>query len=407
MRRSSLRRVDQPSAGKCLTPEPFETPDNVEIQIALSKSDIIEFESNVSNVNMDSTMLAEIARSVKSLEDRMTVGQSIDKTFTFDGSSADAFTKWLRMMDDIFDSVDQNDNKTTYAASKTLKGTALDFFRDTKRQVSTWPQIREAMTARYAYLNPVTRSKQKIRTALQRTNETISDFAERLRTLAEQAYADRHEEKEVIETLTIAFINGLRDRRLQESIARKMPTSLGEAYKLALHEQQVRDHLSMFKDNSNIPEPMDCDVVSGDKGKDKEDKVQRQLEQVTETLGSICQVLMAQQPTPPTPQTPQNPRFQVQPQGQQYYRPQQQTPYRGMQSRSFQQSRNNGPPRNGNPRHDTRNHDPGANNGNSPRQVYRWTEDDRPICHFCGTAGHVQRQCRKRREQNNPQRSGN
>lgn len=75
---------------------------------------------------MDPNVLQEIAQSVKSLGNRQTVGQIIElKKVSFDGSSADAFSKWLLLMDDIYLSIDKDDAQMMFAA---LKGTALDYF---------------------------------------------------------------------------------------------------------------------------------------------------------------------------------------------------------------------------------------------------------------------------------------
>ena len=95
------------------------------------------------------------------------------KKATFDGSSADTFAKWLQMMDDVWADVEHDDTQTMFAASQTLKGTALDFFRESRQQLATWAQLRDALINRYSYLNPSTRAKQKIRTALQHSHESV------------------------------------------------------------------------------------------------------------------------------------------------------------------------------------------------------------------------------------------
>ena len=368
MRRTSLRRADQQRTGTCLTPVSIQTPS----EIILSQSDIEQFQTNL---NMDMSILADLARSVKKLGSSQTVRDALDaRKVVFDGSNADIFAKWLQVMDDIHVELDHDDAQTLAAASLTLKGSAFDFYRETKRQVATWTQLKDALITRYAHLNPAPRSKQKIKTALQQANETISDFAERIRTLGHQAYSDRLEEKEVTEILTNAFINGLRDRRLQENVARKMPPTLAEAYKHALHEQQVREHISLFKDNTSAPEPMDCDVVTKDR-----DELKDKLNQVTEDINNIKQILLTQlaaaqaqnSSTTPTPRP--TGQFQVQPQVRQHY---------GGRQGNMQGQGGNGQNR---------------TNNRPQSQGYQWTTDNRPICHYCGLAGHVQRACRKRR----------
>ena len=288
-------------------------------------------------------VLLDIAQSVKSLGNRLTANQTVsNKKTTFDGSNADAYLKWMLDMEDIHLTLNKDDNQTLWAASKLLKGPALDFFRDTRKTHTTWALFKTAMDARYEHLNPVARSKQKIRNALQHTNESVTDFAERIRTLAKQAFIDRLDEKEVSETLVNAFINGLRDRRLQEKIGRKMPKTLPHAHELALEEQRVREHLTLFKDNSTAaPEPMDCSAIT-------KDNLEKRLDKVTETLADVCQILTAQNQQPQQRQQnqqyqrppQQQARFQVHPQVNQQYR---QHPH-GMPQRQFQGHQTSQPP---------------------------------------------------------------
>ena len=333
----------------------------------------------------DPAMLREIVESVKSLGRKVMVAQfPISKKATFDGSNADAFSKWLLDMEDIYTSVDKDDQQTLWAASQLLKGSALNYFRDNKTDLDTWDKLKSGLQGRYSHFNTVSYSKQKLRNILQNKNESVADFAERVRVLSGQAYPDRFGEKEVTETIVNAFINGLRERRLQERIARQMPADLNAAYQLAMNELRLKEHLSMFRDNTSAPEPMDCDVI-------RADVTHKKLDAVTETLANICQVLTAQQQQhpPPQPQQPQHPppyhkNFQVQPQVNQQYQQRMNRP----PPQQFQRNRQNFQP----------NHQPQRrpNSDQNNPQDYRWTADNRPICHYCGFIGHVQRVCRKK-----------
>ena len=244
----------------------------------------------------------------------------ISKKTTFDGSNADAFCKWLLDMEDIYTSVDKDDQQTLWAASQLLKGSALNYFRDNKTELDTWEKLKRGLQTRYSHFNTVSYCKQKLRNIIQNKNESVADFAERVRVLSRQAYPDRSSEKEVIESVVNAFINGLRERRLQERIARQMPADLNASYQLAMNELRLKEHLSMFRDNTSAPEPMDCDTIGTDITNQK-------LDAVTETLANICQVLTnhAQQQQHPLPQPQQQhpphfqKHFQVQPQFNQQY----------------------------------------------------------------------------------------
>lgn len=212
---------------------------------------------------MDSKLLSEIGESVRSLRYQMRAEHTVKGRKTiFDGTNADMFGQWILEGDDMFETLNQDDSQTLWAASQLLKGSALDYYRQNRRLFPTWEQFKTAMIERYSYLNPAARSKQKLRQAIQNNNENVTEFAERIKSLAQQAYANKLAETEVIEIITNSFINGLKDRRLQESVARKMPKSLQEAHDAAVHEQRIREHLRFFKDNTPSAEPMDCDTIN-------------------------------------------------------------------------------------------------------------------------------------------------
>ena len=385
-----------------------------------------------SKVNMETQVLADkVTQCVQNLGDKLALSQAItqNRKTTFDGSNPDVFAKWLSDMDDVHASVDYNDQQTLWAASQLLKGTARKFYQETKdkyvreatetndpSRLPTWGKIKADFITRYDHFNPAIRAKQKLKTALQQTNESLADYAERVNRYANDAYSDRMSELEVTETIVLSFINGIRDRRLQENVARKMPKTLGEAYSLAMSELRVREHIATFKDNTSAPEPMDCSAI--DKITDRmTESFDKKLERVTETLATICQVLTTNQRStgpPPVQQNAPNPsanrpflqqqgqghpgQYQVQPQLNQHYQSdmthyaphRQQQPYFQRQQHQFQNGyANRPPPRNSQTHANVR---PASNQS----QGYRWTADHRPICHFCGIVGHVHRVCRKK-----------
>ena len=163
----------QQRAGTCLTPE------NPEIKnlpsIVLSQSDIKAFEENLTqrNANMDVNAAAfmELAKSVQQLGNSQAVRDALEPVkAVFDGSNADAFAKWQWMMDDVYEELNHDDRQTIVAAARTLKGSASDFFRGIKRQHKTWISLRDAVTTRYAHLNPAPRAKIKLSTVQQNSN---------------------------------------------------------------------------------------------------------------------------------------------------------------------------------------------------------------------------------------------
>ena len=356
-------------------------------------------------------ILLDIAESVKSLRNGVlattTVQNAIqqvqnqNKTTGFDGSNAGDFTRWLAEMEGIHKTLNKDENQTLWAASQLLKGPALAHFQTIRNDCPDWATLKAHFLIRYANLNPADKAKRQLKAAVQQKGESPTDFAERITTLAKQAYQDRLQEKEVIETITYTFINGLRDRRLQESVARKQPPSIDKAHEYAVSELLLRDHLAQFTDNSRVqppPEPMDCSTVSNTKA--IRDHLSH-LDQVTKTLADISQVLTYRQNEQQQQQAPQQPRAQPQQHQQSLYPPRQPRPYQVQPQVSQQyQPQPSGPPfrppgmpplfRQGGRQQTAPGRPP------NPAQLYQWTPDNKPICYFCGNIGHVHRVCRKK-----------
>lgn len=322
-------------------------------------------------------MANQLTECVTSLGNKLTLVHTIgqQKKSTFDGTNADNFLKWVAEVDNIYLETNRDERQTIWAAAQLLRGFALEYYHDIAANVHTWEDLKASMTEFFSYLSPDVQSKQKLRNIVQKPNESVPQYAERLRTLAKHAYGGREAEREVIETIAHAFINGLRDRRLQEKVARKMPTTLQEAYSHAMQEIKIDDHISMFADHSNeqVIEPMDISAVSA-----KPDPLQTQLNKVADLL----QVLVQKEN-----QRPQT--YQVSPQVNQQYRHASQQHQRPPYPPRF-------PPNHGQKSPPKDHTQPRVPKNDGPLPDYRWTPDRKPICHFCGNIGHIQRVCRKK-----------
>lgn len=131
-----------------------------------------------------------------------------------------------------------------------------------------------------------------------------------------------------------------------------------------MEENKILRHI----DQNDQPEPMEVDAV-----KTATDPLEKKVEKLTE----LVNVLLVQHKD-------EIQQRNVQPQQAQQY---QQKPAAQYTSRPPQNYRNNGHSSNA-PRRDA---------PSTPK--YRYTEDGRPICHFCDIPGHIRRHCRKAKRQ--------
>ena len=56
----------------------------------------------------------------------------------FDGTSGDCFIQWVKQLETIHLESKDNDQATLRAASRLLKGSALEYFLSVAAQLSTW-----------------------------------------------------------------------------------------------------------------------------------------------------------------------------------------------------------------------------------------------------------------------------
>lgn len=291
----------------------------------------------------------------------------------FDGTSPEQFRRWLAEVDNMHVENGGIDKQTIRAASRLLKGSALEYYHEVASSLQSWAHFKKQMNERYKHLDDADLSKQKLMTLTQRNNETIPQYAERLRTVAHQAYRDQLKESNVAAIITKAFINGILDRSLQEKVARRRPKDLNDAQTAAMDELKIITEVSMYTDHSRVdrPEPMDCSVVTSESKASASE-----LSEVKELLKVLVERDSAQTQSQPSDSFRVQPQpFQVQPQHVTLY------PYAApppsvrplMSGPPFQQ--------------DVHTRNP---------QAYRWTPDNKPICAYCGIIGHVHRVCRRK-----------
>ena len=330
-----------------------------------------------------SQMINAMMQGFGVLKNQLMTNQSVSGKHHFDGTSGEHFTKWLAEMDNLHMALKGDEEQTLWAASQTLKGTALDYFHEVSPSIDSWARFKTLMTQRYHYLDDADTAKQKLQNFVQRPNESIPHYAERLQALSRQAYKEKIDESSVVEAITRTFINGIIDRKLQERIATRRPKSPTEAYHIAMDQIKLMTELATYRDHSKgKPEPMDCNAVT------PAPEPPAQNSDLSE-VRDLLEVLVRRS----------DDSFKVRPQVHQSY--QQPSAYQ-----SYPPPVNQPPPGQFFQRQPTQPGQQRQNPGNfrqnsRPKPVYQWTSDHRPICYYCGLIGHVQRICLKRQAANN------
>ena len=288
----------------------------------------------------------------------------ITKGTVFDGNSSDKLRLWFRDVDRIYQDT-KNDKISPSAASLLLTGPASNFFTSRREHVSTWAQMKEDFKTFYANLwDPELLEERLSHFSQHSGSENVQGFYDRIKRTALDIHGTEINNPIIQRQFIKVYKNGLSDKRIRNKLYRAKPQKIEQALEIAMEEHRILRHI----DQNDQPEQMEVDAV-----KAATDPLEKKVEKLTE----LVNVMLVQHKE-------ESQQRNVQPQQTQHYQPKPATQYT---RRAPQYHRNNGHPSN-TPRRDA---------PSTPK--YKYTDDGRPICHFCDIPGHIQRHCRKAKRQ--------
>ena len=283
----------------------------------------------------------------------------------FTGEGNKRFLDWVRDMDRCRVAVGGDDERMRMLALHTLSGPAAEYCSRLiqANPAIDWQQLKTSLKDRYSDLADALFAKQTMRRSRQKKGESVQNFAERLLTLAEEAYPAADLMTPVIQSVLVEiFIDGVADDCMARRLIRTRPATLHDAVTQATEDQQASRSFDLRRRGE---EPMEVDHIatSHDVSPKEASKLAELEKAVTALTENVCALATAQshqsgqarskyRPPPRQGQRPPQPPRQ-QPGGPQLQRP------------SFQ---------------------------NSPQ--YEFASDGQPICFYCKKVGHRYAQCR-------------
>ncbi|XP_062587952.1 uncharacterized protein LOC134249630 [Saccostrea cucullata] len=184
----------------------------------------------------------------------------------FDGNPKE-FRRWIKSIEKfaLLERVPEEKNKLI--AFKSSSGAVSDFIHRylTGDPNVTWDVLKGELSVRFADITDAQHAFMLLRHMKQEKSENVQIYAERLLSLAEQAYEGQEAGRVTEGKLVGFFVDGLYSDRLKLKVMRDNPRTMQEAINSARAEHnlqqrfQLRTGRTYFVPPSNTGEPMEID----------------------------------------------------------------------------------------------------------------------------------------------------
>ena len=219
-----------------------------------------EIKKGMEDVGKDfSTQLANLSTIISAQGVSQIVG-------VFDGEPT-KFRDWIKSIEKYVLLSSGDDTLTKRLAFQTSRGAVCDYIHTyiTENPDNTWEQLKAELNVRFAEISDPHHAFTMLHKARQTKHETVQVYAERLYTLAHDAFAKL--DKTVVESQLVGFfIDGLYHDYLHMKIMRENPKSFQNAVQSALAEQNLRKRFHLRTDEKESfhqrnEEPMEIDHI--------------------------------------------------------------------------------------------------------------------------------------------------
>ena len=214
----------------------------------------------------------EVANAFSQLTDQLghlsttVANQGISQNIPpFDGKSKD-FYAWVKSIEKFCTLTNVPANNYKLVAYNSSRDTVSSFIARYMNQFprGTWENLKTELSSRFGEVVDESHAAVLLRKVKQKEGEPIQSYAERLITLAEQAFTNQNRQAET--QLVGYFIDSLYYDHLKMKVLRINPPTLDEAVNCALYDQNLRKRFNLrsgrdYKSLESNDEPMDVSHV--------------------------------------------------------------------------------------------------------------------------------------------------
>lgn len=233
--------------------------------------------------------MADLIRGVTTEIKALGLAEQVRK---FNGEGQKRFKDWLKDITRVTTAVNADAARVRTLCLQTVTGPAADYLTRyiSNNQQATWAQIRQSMAAVYADEADADIALQKLRRLKQSNGESLQNFAERILSLAEDAFVGQNQnnpliQRELIETLK----NGVKADSIARKLIREAPAQFDNAVQIAMTEQQRARSFEVRRGREEVP--MEVDSVSVE---NRLNVVEQQMTKVVDLIDTLAKKLEVQ-----------------------------------------------------------------------------------------------------------------
>lgn len=188
----------------------------------------------------------------------------------FDGNPKN-FREWIKSIEKYAVLVDADEDRKKLIAYQSSGGAVSGFIQGYMQAnvAHTWAQMKVQLAVRFSDVTDNQMALSLLRQVRQKAGENIQNYAERILSLAEEAYNNQGGgaiERQLIDI----FVDGLLNDQLKMKILRDQPDTLQGAVATCTNEQNLRTRVQMSHQGSNsMHTPMEVDHFRGQRFKFK------------------------------------------------------------------------------------------------------------------------------------------
>ena len=173
------------------------------------------------------------------------------------------FKDWLKSIEKYALLTNADGPQTKRIAYQASKGAVSDFIHRyiQANPNNTWDQLKNELAARFSEIQDSQHAFTMLRQTKQKSGETVQIYAERLFSLAQEAFASQQGGLAAVENQMIGFfVDGLMYDYLKMKILRENPNTFQAAVTVAMNEQNLRKRFDLRSTGNPSPrkeEPME------------------------------------------------------------------------------------------------------------------------------------------------------